>query len=86
MGRPFEAAFPPPAARVGQREEVLTVEGLQGQSFGPMSFTLVRGEIWGSPEPKATANLSYSTVFRGEFRRRRRVVVDETELYSDLHT
>jgi ribose transport system ATP-binding protein len=47
VGRPFEAAFPPPAPRVDERREVLTVDGLQGQSFGPVSFTLETGEIVG---------------------------------------
>ena len=40
VGRPFEAAFPPPAPEVGEPREVLVVDGLQGQSFGPVSFTL----------------------------------------------
>jgi ribose transport system ATP-binding protein len=46
VGRPFEAAFPPPAD-MGERREVLVVDGLQGQSFGPVSFTLESGEIVG---------------------------------------
>ncbi len=47
VGRAFEAAFPPPAVRDGDRREVLVVDGLQGQSFGPVSFTLESGEIVG---------------------------------------
>jgi ribose transport system ATP-binding protein len=47
VGRPFEAAFPPPALNVDERRGVLEVDGLQGQSFGPVSFTLDRGEIVG---------------------------------------
>jgi ribose transport system ATP-binding protein len=47
VGRPFEAAFPPPAPEVGKPREVLVVEGLQGQSFGPVGFTLETGEIVG---------------------------------------
>ena len=47
VGRPFEAAFPPPAEIGGDRGEVLVVDGLQGQSFGPVSLTLHRGEIVG---------------------------------------
>ena len=47
VGRPFEAAFPPPALEVDERREVLVVDGLQGQSFGPVSFTLEVGEIVG---------------------------------------
>ncbi|MDH3425520.1 MAG: sugar ABC transporter ATP-binding protein [Acidimicrobiia bacterium] len=47
VGRPFEAAFPPPASSPGAAEEVLVVDGLQGQSFGPVSFTLHSGEVVG---------------------------------------
>ena len=47
VGRAFEAAFPPPAPRTAEAREVLVVDGLQGQSFGPVSFTLTGGEIVG---------------------------------------
>ena len=47
VGRPFEAAFPPPAPRTGLAAEMLVVDGLQGQSFGPVSFTLQSGEVVG---------------------------------------
>ncbi len=47
VGRAFEAAFPPPAPEAAERREVLVVDGLQGQSFGPVSFTLEAGEIVG---------------------------------------
>ena len=47
VGRPFEAAFPPPSPAAGERREVLIVDGLQGQSFGPVSFTLESGEVVG---------------------------------------
>jgi ribose transport system ATP-binding protein len=47
VGRPFEAAFPPAATPVDESDEVLVVDGLQGQAFGPVSFTLHRGEIIG---------------------------------------
>ena len=47
VGRPFEAAFPPPAPKVDERRAVLVVDGLQGQSFGPVSFALEAGEIVG---------------------------------------
>ena len=41
VGRPFEAAFPPAGTGSrAERGEVLVVDGLQGQSFGPVSFTL----------------------------------------------
>jgi ribose transport system ATP-binding protein len=47
VGRPFEAAFPPPSEVVREHREVFVVDGLQGQSFGPVSFTLEAGEIVG---------------------------------------
>lgn len=47
VGRPFEAAFPEPKHREDESANVLVVDGLQGQSFGPVSFTLERGEIVG---------------------------------------
>ena len=47
VGRPFEAAFPPPAPATTQRTPVLVVDGLQGQAFGPVSLTLESGEIVG---------------------------------------
>lgn len=47
VGRPIEVAFPPPAARRAGDREVLVVDGLQGQSFGPVSFTLEAGEVVG---------------------------------------
>ncbi|HSM45401.1 MAG TPA: sugar ABC transporter ATP-binding protein [Acidimicrobiia bacterium] len=47
VGRPFEAAFPAPTPSTTERREVLVVDGLQGQSFGPVSFTLESGEVVG---------------------------------------
>jgi ribose transport system ATP-binding protein len=47
VGRPFEAAFPQPASPAGEPQEVLVVDAFQGQSFGPVSFTLNRGEVVG---------------------------------------
>lgn len=47
VGRSFDAAFPPPAPSMVEPREVLVVDGLQGQSFGPVSFVLESGEIVG---------------------------------------
>jgi ribose transport system ATP-binding protein len=47
VGRPFEAAFPPATPQAGEAHDVLVVDGLQGQSFGPVSFTLAAGEVVG---------------------------------------
>ncbi len=47
VGRPFATAFPPAAPVAPEPREVLLVDGLQGQSFGPVSFTLQAGEVVG---------------------------------------
>jgi ribose transport system ATP-binding protein len=47
VGRPFESAFPVRVAPSSDTGEVLLVDALQGQSFGPVSFTLRSGEIVG---------------------------------------
>lgn len=47
VGRPFESAFPSATPNDQERSEVLVVDGLQGQSFGPVSFTLEAGEVVG---------------------------------------
>jgi ribose transport system ATP-binding protein len=47
VGRPFEAAFPAVHERPAEPDDVLVVDGLQGQSFGPVTFTLESGEIVG---------------------------------------
>jgi ribose transport system ATP-binding protein len=47
VGRPFDAAFPAPTVTAAEDREVLVVDGLQGQSFGPVTFTLHAGEIVG---------------------------------------
>ena len=47
VGRPFETAFPAATPTGPERREVLVVDGLQGQSFGPVSFTLESGEVVG---------------------------------------
>ena len=40
VGRPFDAAFPPSAPSSVEAADVLVVDALQGQTFGPVSFTL----------------------------------------------
>ena len=47
VGRPFDAAFPPHVPLGEGRRDVLVVDGLQGQAFGPVSFTLESGEVVG---------------------------------------
>src|SRR5918994_7259183 len=47
VGRPFEAAFPQTVSPSGEPQEALVVDAFQGQSFGPVSFTLHRGEVVG---------------------------------------
>jgi ribose transport system ATP-binding protein len=47
VGRPFESAFPAAGSTSRERRDVLVVDGLQGQAFGPVSFTLESGEVVG---------------------------------------
>ncbi|MDX1468914.1 MAG: sugar ABC transporter ATP-binding protein [Acidimicrobiia bacterium] len=47
VGRPFEAAFPSANRRHETSAEVLVVDGLQGQSFGPVTFSVNAGEVVG---------------------------------------
>lgn len=47
VGRPFEAAFPNRSPVPAETPDVLVITGLQGQSFGPVSFTLQSGEVVG---------------------------------------
>jgi ribose transport system ATP-binding protein len=47
VGRPIEAAFPPSTQEVSEPRQVLVVDGLQGQAFGPVSFTIESGETVG---------------------------------------
>jgi ribose transport system ATP-binding protein len=47
VGRPFDTAFPSAVPKAAEPREVLTVDALQGQSFGPVSFSLQAGETVG---------------------------------------
>jgi ribose transport system ATP-binding protein len=47
VGRPFEGAFPQATIPEDERRDVMVVDALQGQSFGPVSFTLQSGEVVG---------------------------------------
>jgi ribose transport system ATP-binding protein len=47
VGRPFDTAFPSAAPSAAEPEDVLVVDALQGQAFGPVSFSLQRGETVG---------------------------------------
>ncbi len=81
VGRPFEAAFPQAMIAEEDRRDVLVVEALQGQSFGPLSFTLESGEVVGiagaegNGQPQLFDTLSGRTPPRAG-----RVVCNGTEL------
>lgn len=47
IGRPLDAAFPPRIEAVEDAADVLTITGLQGEFFGPLSLKLRKGEILG---------------------------------------
>ncbi len=81
VGRAFEAAFPPPAAHDGDRRAVLVLDGLQGESFGPVSFTLMSGEIVGVAGAEGNGQLRLSDCLAGrQPPRAGRVVCDGKEL------
>lgn len=81
VGRPFEAAFPPPSPDVGEPREVLVVDGLQGQSFGPVSFTLEGGEIVGIAGAEGNGQPQLFDCLAGrQPPRAGRVVCDDKEL------
>ncbi|MEX0863264.1 MAG: sugar ABC transporter ATP-binding protein [Acidimicrobiia bacterium] len=82
VGRPFEVAFPPPAERLAERTEVLIVEGLQGQSFGPVSLTLESGEIVGIAGAEGNGQPQLFDCLAGRVPPKAgRVVCDDKELY-----
>jgi ribose transport system ATP-binding protein len=82
VGRPFEVAFPPPVERLAERTAVLIVEGLQGQSFGPVSFTLERGEIVGIAGAEGNGQPQLFDCLAGRVPPKAgRVVCDDRELY-----
>jgi ribose transport system ATP-binding protein len=81
VGRPFEAAFPSPAPTFEEVGEVLVVDGLQGQSFGPVSFTLHTGEIVGIAGAEGNGQTQMFDTLSGRFPPRAgRVVCDGEEL------
>jgi ribose transport system ATP-binding protein len=47
IGRPFQAAFPPPLEDATQSTHLLMLTGFQGPLFGPVDLMLRRGEIVG---------------------------------------
>jgi ribose transport system ATP-binding protein len=81
VGRPFEAAFPEAKHVEGESEEVLMVDALQGQSFGPVSFTLERGEIVGIAGAEGNGQAQFFDTLAGRTPPRAgRVVCDGKEL------
>ena len=81
VGRPFEAAFPVASELTGERGEVLVVDGLQGQSFGPVTFTLAAGEVVGIAGAEGNGQPQLFDTLAGRTPPRvGRVVCDGTEL------
>ena len=81
VGRPFEAAFPLAAPASAERRQVLVVDGLQGQSFGPVSFTLEAGEIVGIAGAEGNGQLQLFDCLAGrQPPKAGRVVCDGREL------
>jgi ribose transport system ATP-binding protein len=81
VGRPFEAAFPPRSNVTDQPREVLVVDGLQGESFGPIDFTLEAGEIVGIAGAEGNGQPQLFDCLAGrQAPKAGRVVCDGTEL------
>ena len=81
VGRAFEAAFPQPAPVSGERGDVLVVDGLQGQAFGPVNLTLQHGEIVGVAGAEGNGQPQLFDCLAGrQPPRAGRVVVDGAEL------
>jgi ABC-type sugar transport system ATPase subunit len=81
VGRPFDAAFPASSPTFGETREVLVVDGLQGQSFGPVSFTLKSGEIVGIAGAEGNGQPQLFDCLAGRVPPRAgRVACDEAEL------
>ncbi|MFZ0626291.1 MAG: sugar ABC transporter ATP-binding protein [Acidimicrobiia bacterium] len=81
VGRPFDAAFPTATPTFAESREVLVVDGLQGQSFGPVSFTLESGEIVGIAGAEGNGQPQLFDCLAGRVPPRAgRVVCDEEEL------
>jgi ribose transport system ATP-binding protein len=82
VGRPFEAAFPAPAGKSAENRKVLVVDGLQGQSFGPVSFSLESGEIVGIAGAEGNGQPQLFDCLAGRVPPKAgRVVCDDKELY-----
>jgi ribose transport system ATP-binding protein len=81
VGRPFETAFPPPTPTTVEPHEVLVVEALQGQSFGPIDLTLLSGEIVGIAGAEGNGQPQLFDCLAGRVPPKAgRVVCDEREL------
>ncbi|HLU30366.1 MAG TPA: sugar ABC transporter ATP-binding protein, partial [Acidimicrobiia bacterium] len=81
VGRPFDAAFPPARPAFTESREVLVVDGLQGQSFGPVSLKLHSGEIVGIAGAEGNGQPQLFDCLAGRTPPRAgRVVCDGTEL------
>ncbi|HSJ70105.1 MAG TPA: sugar ABC transporter ATP-binding protein [Acidimicrobiia bacterium] len=81
VGRPFESAFPHPAPATYEPRDVLVVDGLQGEAFGPVSFTLHSGEVVGIAGAEGNGqDLMFDTLAGRTPPRAGRVVCDGKEL------
>ncbi len=81
VGRPFESAFPEPAPAAYEQRDVLIVDGLQGEAFGPVSFTLHSGEVVGIAGAEGNGqDLMFDTLAGRTPPKAGRVVCDGKEL------
>src|SRR5690606_13583143 len=81
VGRPFDTAFPDPDPGDFERRQVLMVDGLQAQTFGPVSFTLTAGETVGIAGAEGNGQPQLFDCLAGRTPPKAgRVVCDEKEL------
>ncbi len=77
IGRPFDSAFPPRAARSGDEPDVLIVTDLQGGLCGPLSLSVGRGEILGVAGVEGNGQGDFFACLSGRIPPKRGIVLCE---------
>lgn len=81
IGRPFNAAFPPPGARSSEVGYVLTITGLQGPFFGPVDLNIRHGEIVGLAGAEGNGQAEFFKCLSGQIPPKAGLVIcDDREL------
>ncbi len=81
IGRPFDAAFPPPLASSSEVGNVLMITGLQGPFFGPVDLNVRRGEIVGLAGAEGNGQAEFFKCLSGQIPPKAGLVIcDDHEL------